>query len=154
MSSSWIFVELVHEAGEVFPGPRELFLCVLFVQICFVIDFLEFLDELIFHDDLWLDGSFPGGFHHLSFSFVLIGGMPSLLGLRGSILFLAVLGGIHIIEEGIGKFADLGVVHLVIFMIEMLLHDPLVARHEAAIRLFCLSTLFALRRVGCHSLGP
>ena len=38
-----------------------------------------------------------------------------------------MLGGIHILEEGIGEFADLGVVHLVIFMIEILLHDPLVA---------------------------
>ena len=38
------------------------------------------------------------------------------------------------LEEGIGEFADLGVVHLDVFMIEMLLHDPLVARHEAAIR--------------------
>ena len=47
--SSWdeLFLDLVHEAGEVFPGPRELFLCVLFVQICFEIDFPEFLDELI-----------------------------------------------------------------------------------------------------------
>ena len=44
-----------------------------------------------------------------------------------SIFFLAVLGGIHIIEEGIGKFTDLGVVHLVIFITEMLIHDPLVA---------------------------
>ena len=76
--------------------------------------------------------------------------MPSLLGLRGSILFLAVLGGIHIIEEGIGKFADLGVVHLVIFMIEMLLHDSLVARHEAAIRFKCCSNVSCLNGFVCQ----
>ena len=47
MSFSWIFVVLVHEAEEVFPGLREIFLCVLFVQICCEIHSLEFLDELV-----------------------------------------------------------------------------------------------------------
>ena len=52
-----------------------------------------------------------------------------------------MLGGIHILEEGIGKFADRGVVHLVIFISEMLLHDPLVARHEAAIGFECCNNV-------------
>ena len=65
-------------------------------------------------------------------------------------MFLAVLGGIHIIEEGIGKFADLGVVHLVIFITEMLLHDPLVARHDAAIRFKCCNNVPCLDGFVCQ----
>ena len=53
-------------------------------------------------------------------------------------------------KKASAKFADLGVVHLVIFMIEMLLHDPLVARHEAAIRFKCCNNVSCLNGFVCQ----
>ena len=101
---------------------------------------------MILHGDLWLDGSLPGRFHVLLIIFVLIGGAPSLLGLCGCIffgLFLALLVGIHIFEEGIGEFMDLGVVHLNVFTSERLLHDPVVAQYDVPSGSNAATILFA-----------
>ena len=54
------------------------------------------------------------------------------------------------LEEGIGEFADLGVIHLEVFIIEVLHHDPLVARHEAAIGFKCCNNVSCLDGFVCQ----